>query len=256
MPKPLTIDPIDFANLYLTDYEYKKSARRTREWTIPHLKQLGITCGRVLSIGCANGIDVVEMRAAGYDAYGMDLYPPCQQAAAWCKQARANAIPFETEYFDAAIMLEVIEHIAHSERKKSASECLRILKPGGVLILATPNRLFPLDEHSDKWIRVHSPFSDDTVSVRELEKLFHSKAKILSWKKYFAFEMIRAAKVLQPFMSFLDLPMVHRSPFNPHLFVAIRRPSVGRLYFHPLNNPITDEVTTDDPDMGSLAHPE
>ena len=223
MPKSLIIDPADFAKLYLSDYEYGKSARRTREWTIPHLQRLGVKSGRVLSIGCANGIDVVEMRAAGYEAYGMDIYPPSEQAAQWCKQATANAIPYETESFDAAIMLEVIEHIPHSEREKSASEIRRVLKPGGVLILATPNRLFPVDEHSDNWVRVHSPFSDDTVSVSELEKLFQGKAEVLSWKKYFAFEMMPAARVLKPFMSFLDLPMVHRSPLNPHLFVAIRR---------------------------------
>jgi SAM-dependent methyltransferase len=120
-------------------------------------------------------------------------------------------------------MLEVIEHIPHKERDQVARECMRVLRPGGVLIVATPNRLFPIDEHGGRFGRWHSPFFDDTVSTRELEMLFRSPARTLSWKNYFAFQMIPAARYLQPLMPFFDLPWVHRSPFNPHLFVAFTR---------------------------------
>jgi hypothetical protein len=66
----LVVDPKDFSSLYVTEREYKKSARRTREWTIPALQRLGVSSGRVLSIGCANGVDVLEMRQHGYEARG------------------------------------------------------------------------------------------------------------------------------------------------------------------------------------------
>lgn len=77
----LVIDPMDFSSLYVTEREYEKLARRTREWTIPALQRLGVSSGRVLSIGCANGVDVLEMRQHGYEARGIDLYPPCDEAA-------------------------------------------------------------------------------------------------------------------------------------------------------------------------------
>ncbi|KAB2878379.1 class I SAM-dependent methyltransferase [bacterium] len=47
---------------------------------------------------------------------------------------------FADEAFDGAVMLEVIEHINHSELL--LSETCRILKRGGFLILSTPNPYF------------------------------------------------------------------------------------------------------------------
>jgi hypothetical protein len=99
---------------------------------------------------------------------------------------------------------------------------MRVLRNSGILILATPNRLFPLDEHGTLF-RIHSPFSDETVSAKELEALFHAKAECLTWKKYFAFERLPLAGIIKPFMPVLDWPLLHRSPFNPHLFLAIKK---------------------------------
>lgn len=221
----LIVDSQVFASHYLSENESRKSARRTRDWTIPTLQRLGVSAGRILSIGCANGVDVLEMRERGYEAHGIDLYPPCAEAASWCFQSPASNIPFPAEDFDAAVMLEVIEHIPHKERDTVARECMRILRPGGILIIATPNRLFPIDEHGGKFGRWHSPFFDDTVSARELEVSFRSPARTLSWKNYFAFQAIPATRYLQPLMPFFDVPWVHRSPLNPHLFLAITKES-------------------------------
>jgi SAM-dependent methyltransferase len=222
MPSTLIIDPVTFSSRYISEHENKKSARRTREWTIPSLKRSGVHSGRILSVGCANGIDVVEMRKNGYESFGIDMYPPDQTAAQWCQIASASAIPFADQSFDAIVMLDVIEHIPHEERPKVGMECLRVLRPGGIVILATPNRLFPVDEHGKFGIRIHSPFRDDTVSAKDLERLFRGRATALSWKKYFVFEGLPIAKVLKPFMPILDLPLVHRSLLNPHLFLALR----------------------------------
>jgi SAM-dependent methyltransferase len=221
MARSLVIDPSDFSALYLSDHEQGKTARRTREWTIPQLEKLGVMGGRVLSIGCANGVDVLEMRKRGYDANGIDLYPPCKQAEPWCSIAPATAIPFPDGTFAAIVMLEVIEHIPSAQRQAVASECCRALRKGGVIIIATPNRFFPLDEHGEPF-RVHSPFQDDTLTAREIEQLFGGTAQCLSWSKYFAFERIPAAVIIKPFIRFLEWPLLHRSPFNPHLFLALR----------------------------------
>ena len=52
----------------------------------------------------------------------------------------AHSLPFADETFDAVVSIEVIEHVEHPE--KMASEMARVLKPGGCLILSTPNRHF------------------------------------------------------------------------------------------------------------------
>lgn len=48
-----------------------------------------------------------------------------------------SVLPFCSSSFDLAIMVEVIEHVL--DKKKMLSEVARILKPGGRLIVTTPN---------------------------------------------------------------------------------------------------------------------
>lgn len=48
-------------------------------------------------------------------------------------------LPFRREAFDLVMMLEVIEHLA--DIPHAMREIARVLKPGGIAILSTPNRL-------------------------------------------------------------------------------------------------------------------
>jgi SAM-dependent methyltransferase len=57
----------------------------------------------------------------------------------WVAADLISDLPFRNESFDLVLMLEVIEHlpdIPHSLR-----EIARVLKPGGIAIVTTPNRL-------------------------------------------------------------------------------------------------------------------
>lgn len=217
------VPPQEFSDLYLSDHECFKTRRRTREWTIPVLKLCGLETGRVLSVGCGNGMDVVELREHGFEAAGFDLYRPATQAAPWITVSKANAIPFATGSFDAALCLEVIEHIPHAERFSAAQELLRVVCPGGFIIIATPNRYFPFDEHAT-WLRIHSPFRDDTLSSTELEVLFERKARTLTWKGYFQFERFGVfGAAINKAVSLFDNGVLHRSALNPHLFLAFRK---------------------------------
>jgi len=55
--------------------------------------------------------------------------------------ARANlvALPVRDEGCDAVVSLQVIEHLWDQER--FLRECLRVLRPGGALMVSTPNRI-------------------------------------------------------------------------------------------------------------------
>jgi SAM-dependent methyltransferase len=213
----------DFSNLYLSDHERSKTLRRTREWTIPVLKGCGLEAGRILSVGCGNGMDIVELRDHGFEAIGFDVYPPAAQAVPWVMVSRADSIPFETASFDAALCLEVIEHIPKTQRSAVSKELLRVIRPGGFLIVATPNRHFPFDEHA-KWLRIHSPFRDDTLSSKELEILFGRKARTLTWRKYFKFERFGIfGSGIDKAIALFDNRFLHRSALNPHLFLGFQK---------------------------------
>lgn len=49
----------------------------------------------------------------------------------------ATKLPFENSSFDAVTMFDLLEHVP--DDKAATSEALRVLKPGGYLLLSTPN---------------------------------------------------------------------------------------------------------------------
>ena len=67
--------------------------------------------------------------------------------------ARAGELPFSDNRFDFVTSIEVIEHITESERDSMFREAARVLKPGGNLIVTTPNygSLWPLLERVVDW---------------------------------------------------------------------------------------------------------
>jgi SAM-dependent methyltransferase len=55
-------------------------------------------------------------------------------------------LPFADNTFDAVSSISVIEHV--TDQKRFLIESVRVLKPGGILIIQGPNPCFPLDLHT------------------------------------------------------------------------------------------------------------
>ncbi|MDP3948050.1 MAG: methyltransferase domain-containing protein [bacterium] len=55
--------------------------------------------------------------------------------------ARVEALPFTNGTFDVVLLTEVVEHCDRPE--EAVAECARVLKPGGFLIISSPNYLNP-----------------------------------------------------------------------------------------------------------------
>ncbi len=100
------------------------------------------TPGRLLEIGTGAGFFLKAAGRAGWDAHGLEL---SAEAAAYATgtlelnvvRQPAEAMPFEAGSFDAAAMFEVIEHLRDPIAVLRAAHAA--LKPGGRLIVSTPN---------------------------------------------------------------------------------------------------------------------
>jgi len=129
---------------------------------------------KVLDIGCGEYKIVPE--ATGLDVEGI---------LGIDKVGSAESLPFPNESFDTATMLEVIEHLKNPE--KALQEIKRILKPGGQVIISTPNVtilwkvIWFLWSHTfgRKWLGTHSKYFNE----KTLSELFSKHFKIKNINK-------------------------------------------------------------------------
>jgi SAM-dependent methyltransferase len=97
--------------------------------------------GRILDLPCGKGENARRLRAAGYDVVGADLDPSLAEGQGFPveKVDLAEPLPFADGSFDGVLCSECIEHL--DAQVASLAELARVLRPGGVLVIATPNLL-------------------------------------------------------------------------------------------------------------------
>lgn len=100
---------------------------------------------RALDIGCGRGEWLEVAAAAGFEASGVDIDDAMLAACRERGLAVRTADGLQTlrAMADASVALvsafHVVEHIAFDDVRVLAAEALRVLQPGGLLILETPN---------------------------------------------------------------------------------------------------------------------
>jgi 2-polyprenyl-3-methyl-5-hydroxy-6-metoxy-1,4-benzoquinol methylase len=95
----------------------------------------------LLEIGCGDGLLLERMRARGWDAQGIEFDEQCvervRRRGLPCLKGDVRDHALRDNLFDAIFVSHVIEHVY--DPVSFLSECVRILKPGGQLVVLTPN---------------------------------------------------------------------------------------------------------------------
>jgi ubiquinone/menaquinone biosynthesis C-methylase UbiE len=134
---------------------------------------------RVLDAGCGTGYGSTVLSPRAGPVLGLDLSEDavCYAARRYGGPrvrfvvARCEALPVPDESCDLLVAFEVIEHL--DNWREFLSECRRVLGPGGVLFVSTPNQNFYTESRGDAGpnpFHVHE-FDFDEFT-RELEQVF------------------------------------------------------------------------------------
>lgn len=97
--------------------------------------------GQILDLPSGDGVNSRKLSVAGYNVRAADLFPEqCSGDGFECDRVdMTKALPYEDCSFDGILHSEGIEHI--DNQIALLQEFHRILKPGGILIVTTPNLL-------------------------------------------------------------------------------------------------------------------
>lgn len=108
---------------------------------------------RVLDVGCGLGMYTDHFRAYTPHVYGTEIEPEraveARARAAGVAVAPGEHLPFPAATFDVVFSHEVIEHVGND--LQTAREMVRVLRPGGRLVIFCPNRGWPFEQHGVYW---------------------------------------------------------------------------------------------------------
>ncbi len=99
---------------------------------------------RVLDIGTGTG-EISQVMGQRFEVISVDIVDQRSTLVGYDFVVSKEALPFREGCFDAVVSNHVIEHVV--DQILHVSEIARVLKPGGVAYLATPNRLWPWEVH-------------------------------------------------------------------------------------------------------------
>jgi SAM-dependent methyltransferase len=129
------------------DLTYFRDTRRSREIGNWHLlgrvEALLGKPGRWLDVGAGDGLLVDQAQAAGWEALGIEIDAELVAALGLPPGApRVLTVPLEEAdlfpaFFDVISLVNVLEHVDAPDEMVAA--CVRLLRPGGLLIVHVPN---------------------------------------------------------------------------------------------------------------------
>lgn len=97
--------------------------------------------GRLLDVGCGYGFFLQTSKEAGWDATGIEItdeaVKACTSKGLRMHHGTLESAVFPNDHFDVIVLIETIEHVI--EVDQLLKEIQRVLRPGGLVYLSTPN---------------------------------------------------------------------------------------------------------------------
>lgn len=155
------------------DERYYRRREATRDFLIEAKLLYGLLRpephSRILEVGCGGGALLSFLEAKGHEVTGVDVLEDAVKVSRGMVtrgevlQADAGSLPFPDASFDRLVTQHLVEHLEDIAR--TLKEWRRVLIPGGVMAICTPNRLYPCPSLFDDPSHVHIYDPDELREV-------------------------------------------------------------------------------------------
>lgn len=131
-------------NPYSSAFTYDR--KRLFDFLISFLKRNIPEKANILDVGAGTGYFLHTLHKQGYAVVGVEPAPAMYEQATKqypelaLRRGAVNELPFADNSFDAVTAIEVFRYLNTDDQEKGYQECLRVLKPGGMLVVSLVNR--------------------------------------------------------------------------------------------------------------------
>jgi SAM-dependent methyltransferase len=207
--------------------------------------------GRVLDVPAGGAVQSRALSQMGYRVVSVDLFTASNRepTAAWICADANQVLPIRDATFDYVLSREGIEHL--EDQMGFLRSCARVLRPGGKIVLTTPN-LMHLSARASEFLTGQRNLRRglmnevQTPRSRNPARIYHGHAFMLDY--YRARYMMRLAGFdrLEVYTDRFSPTSVAMSPLVPLLWLAMKfsaAASARTSRLRPDHRPPRDDVT-------------
>jgi ubiquinone/menaquinone biosynthesis C-methylase UbiE len=133
---------------------------------------------KLLDIGTGNG-EIASFLSEYFDVTSVDIIDQRSQSIGFSFELVDNEIlPFKESEFDIVISNHAIEHLSNADLH--LAEISRVIKPDGLVYLATPNRFWPWEVHYQLLFLHYFPQPVFMAILKRIGK-YHEELNLVSW---------------------------------------------------------------------------
>lgn len=233
--------------LYRRDFE----ELRYRDLAFFSLGQ--IESKNILDVGCGVGLYLLTFLKLGANfVAGQDISENAVKSArdncekngfsnCEIKQGNCEKLLFDSKSFDLVFSGDVFEHITYIQKVNFISEIYRVLRPGGIFTIKTPNKNYlkmsTLLKQIKALMKLKNPFKEHIPhTCNNPDNEHHGLTTYRELKKIFGESMFHTPVITYQVLNKKNLPALIKNSFkrnkyfNQHIIMTVRKPIFYTIY--------------------------